>query len=109
VPFFIEAILTMKTSKEAVQIAVDYLTSLPKALLGSDPDAPRLEAVSRVDDHWSVLLSYLDRPKNTTDSVGNVLLNALRSYRIFKEIIVDAATGEVLSFAEPRTNSRTGT
>lgn len=95
-------LMTKIRSETAIKIATEYLKGIPPDLLGEKFDQIRLETIQSFDDEWVVILSYL-----VEASSENPLLKALGTFRRYREIIVSAETGEVLSLRSVDDNSRT--
>ena len=90
------------TSEQAIRKASEYLKSIPEELLGETVAHIRLETVQLFDNEWVVVLSYVVEPQ----SVDNVFLKTLGTYRRFREITVDSATGLVKGMRTPDDSAR---
>ena len=92
----------MLTPQQAAEAAMNYLLSLSPQLLGGR-DEPRLEEISNEDNgKWHVVLSYMARPnEDSVRDVENKFAKSLMRYRLFKEFVVDAKSGNVLRMKNP--------
>jgi hypothetical protein len=92
----------MLTPQQAADAAMNYLLSLSPQLLGGR-DEPRLEEISNEEaGKWHVILSYVARPsEDAMNGVRNDFARSLMRYRLFKEFVVDADNGSVLTMKNP--------
>ncbi|HEY3876075.1 MAG TPA: hypothetical protein VGM92_11405 [Candidatus Kapabacteria bacterium] len=80
------------TLEIAIRKATEYLKSLSPELLGEKIEEIRLENAQLIRDHWSVVLGYFVEP-----TVENQLLKTLGTVRRYRNIIVNATTGEIMA------------
>jgi hypothetical protein len=91
------------TSSQAIQSASDYLRNIPKDLLGEDISELRLETIQLFGNEWVIVFSYLVEPKDAE----NPLLRTLRTFRRYREITMNADTGEILGLRSPKAEDTT--
>ena len=99
---------TMITSKTAIDKAVAFLESLGSDYLGGDPKNFRLETIQRFGKEWIVVLSYTISIQRGEENLTNQLLEALSTRRYFKEVEIDAESGEAVAMRNPQAPATTG-
>jgi hypothetical protein len=87
----------------AIQKAMDYFKSLPQEYLGS-PEELRLEGIERNSRLFRVVLSYMAKRKLDKSTVlGGIgaMEGVFARQRYFKEVDVNAETGDVIAMKDP--------
>ena len=92
----------MITSKTAIDKAVAFLESLGTDYLGGDPTHFRLETIQRFGNDWVVVMSYTISVPRSGENLANQLLEALSTRRYFKEVEIDAESGEAIAMRNPQ-------
>jgi hypothetical protein len=91
----------MVTPQQAAEAAMNYLLSLSPQLMGG-LDEPRLEEISKEEPgKWHIILSYMTHPGKEANDVKNPFARSLMAYRLFKEFVVDAENGSVMTMKNP--------
>ena len=92
----------MITSKTAIDKAVAFLESLGTDYLGGDPKNFRVETIQLFGKEWVVVLSYTISVLRNGENLSNQLLEALSTRRYFKEVEIDAESGEAIAMRNPQ-------